>query len=87
MNEERRKAKEKTQDKVYEDSLEIDVAYFDDDEPEEFIDYVCVECGYIDPVPEFIVAECAYDLNPNEDPEFFCPECNGTLVRKKEPTD
>lgn len=57
----------------------------DDDEEEIFIDYICVDCGCLDPVPEFIVAECSYDLEPGDKPEFFCPECNGTLVRKKEP--
>ena len=64
---------------------------FDDflglDEPEVYIDYVCVDCGCMDPVPEFIVAECAMDMESGEEPEFFCPECNGTLVRKQEPTD
>lgn len=77
MSEKNKKAKREPQDNVYTDGPEIDFSLFDDDEPEVFIDYVCVECGCIDPVPEFIVAECAYD----------CPECNGTLVRKKKPTD
>lgn len=56
-------------------------------EPEVWIDYVCVECGMFDPVPEFIVAECSYELEAGEFPEFFCPACNGTLVRKEEPAD
>ncbi|WP_168123878.1 hypothetical protein [Paenibacillus sp. HB172176] len=65
-----------------------EVFYFEDDDEEEiFIDYYCVDCGCIDPVPEFIVAECAYDLEPGESPEFFCPECNGTLVRKEKPAE
>lgn len=41
----------------------------------------------IDPVPEFIVAECAYDLETGESPEFVCPVCNGTLARKEVPAD
>lgn len=63
---------------------------FDDfpglDEPEVYIDYIRVDCGCIDLVPEFIVAECAMDMEAGE-PEFFCPECNETLVRKQEPKD
>lgn len=65
-------------DKYLEDHLGMN-------EPEVFIDYVCVDCGCIDPVPEFIVAECAWGDEDGEDPTFFCPECNGTLVRKEEP--
>lgn len=84
---EKNKSAEQEQANICWDGPEIDLLNFDDDEPEVFIDYVCVDCGCIDPVPEFIVAECAYDLEPGEEPEFFCPECNGTLVRKKEPTD
>lgn len=79
--------KQKQQANHYGDGPESDFSLWDDDEPEVFIDYVCVDCGCIDPVPEFIVAECAYDLEPGEEPEFFCPECNGNLVRKKEPTE
>ncbi|MEK3661772.1 hypothetical protein MKY19_07750 [Paenibacillus sp. FSL R5-0744] len=41
-----------------------------EEEPEVWIDYVCVECGTVDPVPEFIVGECAYDLESGESPEF-----------------
>jgi len=54
-------------------------------DPEVFIDHVCVECGFIDLVPEFIVAECAWGDEDGEEPTFFCPECNGTLVRKDKP--
>ncbi|MGX4588426.1 hypothetical protein [Paenibacillus chitinolyticus] len=62
--------REKSQpDKVYTDGPEINFSFFDD-EPEVFIDYVCVDCGCIDPVPEFVVGECAYDLEPGESPEF-----------------
>ncbi|WP_438498558.1 hypothetical protein [Paenibacillus sp. IHBB 3054] len=60
---------------------------WEEEEPEVWIDYVCVECGMMDPVPEFIVAECSYELEARESPEFFCPACNGTLVRKEEPAD
>jgi hypothetical protein len=84
MNDKRKKSKGKTQDKVYTDGPDIGLSFFDDDEEEVLIDYVCVDCGCIDPVPEFIVAECAYGLKPGEYPEFFCPECNGTSVRKAE---
>jgi hypothetical protein len=42
-----------------------------------------VECGCIDPVPEFIVGEFSYDLEPGEEVEMFCPKCNGTMRRKK----
>lgn len=58
-----------------------------EEEPEVWIDYVCVECGELDPVPEFIVGECSYGLKAGESPEFFCPSCNGALVRKEEPAD
>jgi DNA-directed RNA polymerase subunit RPC12/RpoP len=81
------KAEKGQPDKVYTDEPAFDIVYFDDDEPEVFIDYVCIDCGCIDPVPEFVVGECAYDLEPGELPEFICPECDGTLVRKQKPTD
>lgn len=42
-----------------------------EDEPEVWIDYVWVECGTIDPVPEFIVAECSDGLEDGESPEFL----------------
>lgn len=58
-----------------------------EEEPEVWIDYVCVECGELDPVPDYIVGECSYGLKPGEFPEFVCPACNGTLVRKEEPAD
>jgi uncharacterized protein YbaR (Trm112 family) len=59
---------------------------FEDDE-EVFIDYVCVDCGCLDPVPDFIVGECSYGLKPGESPIFVCPECNGDLVRKEKPAE
>jgi len=84
---EKKKNSDKQVVNIYGDGAAPDLSYLDDDEPEVFIDYVCVDCGCIDRIPEFIVAECAYDLERGEEPEFFCPECNGTLVRKKEPTE
>ena len=60
---------------------------FEDDDEEVFIDYVCVNCGCLDPVPDFIVGECSYGLKPGESPIFVCPECNGDLVRKKKPAE
>jgi predicted RNA-binding Zn-ribbon protein involved in translation (DUF1610 family) len=83
----KRDKSERARDKVYTDGPDIDLSIFEDDEEEGFIDYICTKCGYIDSVPEFIVAECSYDLEPGEDTEFICPECNGTLVRKKKPAE
>lgn len=37
------------QDNTYTDGPEREFSFFDDDEPEVFIDYVCVDCGCIDP--------------------------------------
>jgi DNA-directed RNA polymerase subunit RPC12/RpoP len=54
-------------------------------DPDVFIDYVCIACGCIDPVPEFIVDECVWGDEDGEEPTFFCPECNGTMVRKEKP--
>lgn len=80
------KRKDNEQDNEKEEAVEI--FPFDDDEEEEvFIDYVCVDCGCLDPVPDFIVGECSYGLKPGESPVFVCPECNGDLVRKKEPAE
>ncbi|OKP89663.1 hypothetical protein A3842_04035 [Paenibacillus sp. P3E] len=42
-----------------------------EDEPEVWIDYFWVECGTIDPVPEFIVAECSDGLEDGESQELF----------------
>lgn len=76
---------ENEQDKTKE--LELWNPWEEEEEPEVWIDYECVECGMLDPVPEFIVDECSYELAAGESPEFFCPACNGTLVRKEEPAD
>lgn len=81
MNE--KKGKEQDSEKVE----VVELFSFDDDEEEVFIDYVCVDCGCLDPVPDFIVGECSYELGPGESPVFLCPECNGDLVRKKEPAE
>jgi len=67
MSEKKEKNKsgeQKQQANIYWDGPEMDLSIFDDDEPEVFIDYVCEDCGCLDPVPEFIVAECSYDLEP-----------------------
>ncbi|MBD2872922.1 hypothetical protein IDH41_30615 [Paenibacillus sp. IB182493] len=80
MNE--RKDKERDDEKE-----EVAEMFSFDDEEEVFIDYVCVDCGCVDPVPDFIVGECSYELEPGESPVFVCPECNGDLVRKKEPAE
>ncbi|OMF38400.1 hypothetical protein BK133_02440 [Paenibacillus sp. FSL H8-0548] len=77
--------KGKKQDSEKEEAVEL--FSFDDEEEEVFIDYVCVDCGCLDPVPDFIVGECSYELGPEESPVFVCPECNGDLVRKKEPAE
>lgn len=78
------KRENKEQAKVQEEAHKV-YAFEDDEEEEVFIDYVCVDCGCLDPVPDFIVGECSYELGPGESPVFVCPECNGDLVRKKEP--
>lgn len=78
MNERKSKELENEKEEV------VDLFSFDDFNEEVFIDYVCVDCGCLDPVPEFIVGECSYELEPGESPVFVCPECNGDLVRKKE---
>ncbi|ASA20871.1 hypothetical protein [Paenibacillus donghaensis] len=70
-----------------EQELDLWNPWEEEEESEVWIDYICVKCGMMDPVPEFIVAECSYELEGGESPEFFCPVCNGTLVRKEEPAD
>lgn len=65
----------KEQDEMLEDFLGLN-------EPEVFIDFECIECGCIDPVPEFIVGEFSYDLEPGEEVEMVCPKCNGTMREK-----
>lgn len=52
-------------------------------EPDVMIDFECMECGCIDPVPDFIVDEFAFDLKQGEVVETVCPECNGTMREKK----
>lgn len=79
--------KDKERDNKKEEVAEIFSFDDDDDEEEVFIDYVCVDCGCLDPVPDFIVGECSYELELGESPVFVCPECNGDLVRKKEPAE
>ncbi|MEF2247335.1 hypothetical protein [Paenibacillus sp. IITD108] len=79
--------KRKGREQHSEEGKEIEIFSFDDDEEEVFIDYVCVDCGCLDPVPDFIVGECSYGLEPGESPVFVCPECNGDLVRKGKPAE
>lgn len=52
-------------------------------EPDVLIDFECIDCGCVDPVPDFIVEECSYDLGPGEEVEMICPKCNGTMREKK----
>jgi hypothetical protein len=52
-------------------------------EPEVYLDFECIECGCIDPVPEFIIGEFSVDLKKGEEVEMHCPECDGTMRRKK----
>ncbi|KQX48706.1 hypothetical protein [Paenibacillus sp. Root444D2] len=52
-------------------------------DPKVFIDYVSLECGCIDQVPDFIVYECTWGDEDGEEPKFFCPECNGTGKKGK----
>jgi predicted RNA-binding Zn-ribbon protein involved in translation (DUF1610 family) len=53
-------------------------------EKEEYISFQCIDCGCIDPVPEFIIDEFSYDLKDGEEVEMHCPKCNGTMRRAKE---
>jgi hypothetical protein len=46
--------------------------------------FKCIDCGYEEPVPEFIVDEFSWGLKKGEEVEMFCPECNGTLKMKRE---
>ena len=77
----------KGEEKKADEQKEWDFGEFWEEEPEVWIDYVCEACGEPDPVPEFMVEECSYGLKAGESPEFVCPVCNGTLVRKEEPAD
>ena len=48
-------------------------------DPEVFIDFVCLACGCIDPMPEFMIGEFSYGLKKGEEVEMFCPKCNGKI--------
>jgi hypothetical protein len=78
------KAQQQQVEIIYEDMENIDEEFLGLNEPEIFIDFVCLACGCIDPVPEFIVGEFSYDLKKGQEVELFCPKCNGTMRRKKE---
>lgn len=47
------------------------------------IEFQCIDCGSIDEVPVFVVGEFSFGLKEGEEVEMFCPECNGTIRRKK----
>ncbi|HEX6922958.1 MAG TPA: hypothetical protein VF149_03975 [Bacillales bacterium] len=51
---------------------------------EEIIMFQCVDCGGMDPVPEFVVGEFSFELEEGEEVEVECPKCNGTMRRAKE---
>jgi len=52
-------------------------------EEDSIIEFQCVDCGCTDEVPAFIVGEFSVDLKEGEEVEMFCPECNGTIRRKR----
>jgi hypothetical protein len=52
-------------------------------EEEPIIEFQCIDCGCIDEVPAFVVGEFSVGLKAGEEVEMFCPECNGTIRRKK----
>jgi hypothetical protein len=45
----------------------IDEEFLGLNDPEICIDFVCLACGCIDPVPEFIVSEFSYDLKKGQE--------------------
>ena len=61
----------------------------DDCEIEEdvMIPYKCIDCGYEEGVPQWLIDEMegAKDLltNPDNYSDMECPECNGTMKQKK----
>ena len=56
-------------------------------EPEVMIPMKCKRCGYEENVPEWILEEFLgaeiYSGKGNHGYNYQCPECNGTMVRKK----
>lgn len=66
-----------------EDKQSLEDWFLGTDEPEVYIDFQCIECGCIDPVPEFIIGEFSVDLKKGEEVEMHCPECDGTMRKKK----
>ena len=57
-------------------------------EKDKMIRYICKDCGYEENVPLWIVEEM-YDMkdlleNPDEYASMMCPECNGTMIIKKQ---
>jgi Zn finger protein HypA/HybF involved in hydrogenase expression len=66
--------------------MEYDKIPFDSEEPDEMIDFKCKECGYQEPVPDFVAFEC---YTPEEfdketgSPIVLCPKCDGDMIMKK----
>jgi hypothetical protein len=50
----------------------------------ETIAFQCIDCGCVDPVPDFVVGEFSYGLKKGEEVEMHCPACNGTMRRAKD---
>ena len=82
MSEENKNQPKKQQVETFEGMKSIE-DFWALDEPDVLIDFECVACGCIDPIPEFILDEFSYDLPKGEEAETVCPECNGTMRRKK----
>jgi hypothetical protein len=81
-NKEKKKVEKQQVEIIYEDMENVETL-MGFDEPEVLIDFVCLKCGCVDPVPEFIIGEFSYDLKKGEEVEMFCPKCNGTMRRKR----
>jgi hypothetical protein len=82
-NKEKKRVEKQQVDLAFDDMGNAEEEFLGLNEPEVFVDFVCLSCGCIDPVPEFIIGEFSYDLKKGEEVEMFCPKCNGTMRRKK----
>lgn len=54
---------------------------------DDMIPYICIDCGYEEKVPKWLIEEM-YDMrelleNPDEYAAMTCPECDGTMHIKK----
>jgi hypothetical protein len=78
------KEKRKQDSKVTFDDLGDLDDLFGLNEEDVMLPFKCIDCGYEEPVPEFIVDEFSWGLKKGEEVEMFCPECNGTLKMKRE---